>query len=74
MKAKQVSDGEHRGESFMKEYESPRAEYLQLDDVITASGATEPCKCWKSFSLPGEVGEVCKAMDMFGGFENKPGI
>lgn len=59
----------------MKEYESPKAELLQLEDVITASGAAEPCKCWQVFSLPTPDSEGdCMYTDSFGGFESKTGV
>ena len=50
----------------MKEYESPKAELLQLEDVITASGAAEPCKCVAYDSGPG-----CKATASTGAYESK---
>ena len=50
----------------MVEYESPKAKFLELDDVITASGAGEPCKC-----VAYDTGPECKASASTGAYESK---
>ena len=44
----------------MKKYESPNAEFLLLDDVITASTTTEPCSCQAFDGSTPTPGEHCK--------------
>ena len=54
----------------MKDYESPNAELLKLDDVITSSGAVEPCDCY-ALDKPGEM---CKACPQQAIYSSQPGV
>lgn len=53
----------------MREYESPKAEFLELNDVITASAPAEPCSCY-ALDKPGEV---CKATPQTAVYSTAPG-